>query len=106
MLIKYIFDNQGKNFMPKEHDIAFWQQVGGRLRHIRESRRLPNETVMNFLIRHDLSPRLPWGSWEKGLKGIDVQTLIEVCSKVDISPTWLLFNIGLINLRHVTKRKP
>src|SRR5262245_7516476 len=105
MLIKRIFDNRGKIFMPKECDTELWKPIGERLHHVRMEKSLkPKESMDNFLVRHGLRARASWPDWEKGKKWPDVQTLIEICLKVDISPTWLLFGVGSASLKSVEKR--
>lgn len=66
-----------------------WQHIGPRLRELRGVR-----STEPFLLEYRLSPRIPWNMVERGHRGLDIVTVLNICEKLDVSPAWLLLGKG------------
>jgi len=65
-------------------DQALWAEMAPRFREIRGE-----QPIERFLAVHDLSG-LKWHQLEQGRSGMTVESLVSLCRKCDVSPTWLL----------------
>jgi hypothetical protein len=86
--------------MSKKRDPDFWKPIGEKLRQVRAG-----QPTGQFLSEHGLDPRLPWNSIEVGSRGFDVETFKTICEALDLSPTWVLLDIGQPHLSHITKMR-
>jgi transcriptional regulator with XRE-family HTH domain len=73
------------------------EEIGNRLRGVRTATGM---TVRAFGQEKHLDPSLI-SSLENGNKSIYIETLMDLCTKLDLSPTWVLTGIGLKNFSDI-----
>jgi hypothetical protein len=69
-------------------DPQLWREVGPRFRELRAER-----NVEKFLADNDCIG-IKWRMIEAGRQGMTVESLVKVCRRLNVSPTWLLFGAG------------
>lgn len=71
------------------------QAMGNRLKLVRADKGYGGENQMRaFCRKYDLNPS-EWSKLERGIKPtVYIQTLVDWANKFNVSPTWLLFDIG------------
>jgi hypothetical protein len=67
---------------------SFWKEFGARL-----GQNVPDTNIAEFEIKNDLKG-FRIDRVVQGKKGVDVRTLLRICTALDLSPTWLMFGKG------------